>query len=112
MHGSVAKRTDALRPRPYIQGMTPTIHKFSKKSANAPSVHSDDGLVQLPHERDEHVGNVADAPDPVMVQAKKDLDAGLVDTDMHATPGADHERRMLLVPGPGGVPLGVGPQKR
>lgn len=107
MHGSVAKRTDALRPRPYIQGMTPTIHKFSKKSANAPIVHSDDGLVQLPHERDEYVGNVASAPDPVMVQAKKDLDAGQVDTDMHATPGADHERRMRLVPGPGGVPLGA-----
>lgn len=107
MHGSVAKRTDALHPRPYIQGMKPTTRKHSKTSASAPGVHPDDGLVQLPHERDEQVGNVAAAPDPVMVQAKKDLDAGQVDTDMHATPGADHERRMRLVPGPGGVPLGA-----
>ncbi len=107
MQGSVAKRTDALRTHPYIQGMKPTIHKHSRISANAPSLHSDDGLVHLPHERDEQVGNVAVAPNPVMVQAKEDLDAGQVDTDMHATPGADHERRMRLVPGPGGVPLGA-----
>ena len=87
--------------------MNPTTHKHSKTSTNAPGVHSDDGPMPLPHERDEQVGNVAAAPDPVMAQAKKDLDAGQVDTDMHATPGADHERRMRLVPGPGGVPLGA-----
>jgi hypothetical protein len=37
-----------------------------------------------------------------MVQAKRDLDAGMVDTDMHATPGLDAELRKKMVPGPGG----------
>ena len=39
-----------------------------------------------------------------MVQAKRDIDAGLVDTDMHATPGLDADLRARLVPGPGGKP--------
>lgn len=56
----------------------------------------------LPHERDQSANTTAEAPDPMMVQAKRDLDAGLVDTDMRATPGADAERRARLVPGPGG----------
>ncbi|MDP2870621.1 hypothetical protein [Methyloversatilis sp.] len=36
-------------------------------------------------------------PDPVMVQAKRDIDAGMVDTDMHAAPGLDAELRARLV---------------
>jgi hypothetical protein len=40
----------------------------------------------------------------VIAQAKRDLDAGLVDTDMRATPGLDAEQREKLVPGPGGKP--------
>jgi hypothetical protein len=43
-------------------------------------------------------------PDPVIKQAKRDIDAGLVDTDMWATPGLDAERRRELVPGPAGKP--------
>ena len=58
--------------------------------------------LKLPHERDESNQGDAVAPDPVMVQAKLDIDAGLVDTDMRATPGLDNERREQLVPGPGG----------
>jgi hypothetical protein len=50
------------------------------------------------------VNDVAVAPDPVIQQAKRDIDAGLVDTDMHATPGLDAARRARLVPGPGGKP--------
>lgn len=56
----------------------------------------------LPHDRDESNGVTAAEPDPAMVQAKRDLDAGLVDTDMRATPGLDAQRRDHLVPGPGG----------
>lgn len=37
-----------------------------------------------------------------MVQAQRDIEAGLVDTDMRSTPGLDAERRAQLVPGPGG----------
>ncbi len=36
------------------------------------------------------------------MHAKRDLDAGMVDTDMHATPGLDAAQRAKLVPGPGG----------
>lgn len=56
----------------------------------------------LPHERDETAGDVAVAVDPVIAQAGRDIDAGLVDTDMRATPGLDAQRRGRLVPGPGG----------
>lgn len=56
----------------------------------------------LPHERDESTDTTAEAPDPLMVQAKRDIDAGLVDTDMHATPGLDAQLRARLVPGPRG----------
>ena len=43
-----------------------------------------------------------------MVQAKRDIDAGMVDTDMRATPGLDAELRARLVPGPGGKPPSTG----
>ncbi len=58
----------------------------------------------LPHERDQSTHSTAAQPDPVIVQAKRDIDAGWVDTDMHATPGLDAQRRATLVPGPGGNP--------
>lgn len=73
----------------------------SPRSAEAPG--SAAGLA-LPHERDESPDPSAVEPDPVMVQAQRDLDAGLVDTDMRATPGLDADRRKRLVPGPGGKP--------
>lgn len=58
----------------------------------------------LPHERDESTDSTAQAPDPMMVQAEIDIDAGLVDTDMHATPGLNAKLRSAMVPGPGGKP--------
>ena len=71
------------------------------RRANTPG--PTEGLA-LPHERDESTQTTAAAPDPVMVQAKRDIDAGLVDTDMRATPGLHAELRARLVPGPGGKP--------
>ena len=62
----------------------------------------------LPHERDESGPVSATLPDPVMAQAKRDIDAGLVDTDMRSTPGLDAKRRATLVPGPGGKPPSSG----
>ena len=59
----------------------------------------------LPHERDESPDPSSAAPDPVIAQARRDIDAGMVDTDMHATPGLDAKLRVRLVPGPGGKPL-------
>jgi len=71
------------------------------RGAKAPKLAPD---LPLPHERDESTHMTAAAPDPQMVQAKRDIDAGQVDTDMHATPGLDAQRRARLVPGPGGQP--------
>jgi hypothetical protein len=58
----------------------------------------------LPHERDQSTPAAALDPDSAVAQAKRDIDAGLVDTDMRATPGLDAERRARLVPGAGGKP--------
>lgn len=58
----------------------------------------------LPHERDQSLHSVAATPDPLMVQAHRDIEAGMVDTDMRATPGVDAQRRAKLVPGAGGKP--------
>lgn len=60
----------------------------------------------LPHERDESTGSADDPPRELMKQAARDIQRGLVDTDMRATPGLDAERRRALVPGPGGAPPG------
>ena len=58
--------------------------------------------LKLPHERDESVGAAGQAPRKVIEQARRDLEAGQVDTDMRATPGLDAQRRGKLVkPGPG-----------
>jgi hypothetical protein len=64
---------------------------------------SDSGL-PLPHERDESPDAAPAVPDPLMTQAKRDIDAGLVDTDMHATPGQNAKLRERMVPGAGGKP--------
>jgi hypothetical protein len=56
----------------------------------------------LPHERDESPDPASVSPDPVIAQAQRDIDAGMVDTDMRATPGLDAKLRVRLVPGPGG----------
>ena len=90
-----ARPTEASQPRP----------RPSNETQGALAVVSDSGLL-LPHERDESVSTVAEAPDPVIAQAKRDIDAGLVDTDMRATPGLDANRRAKLVPGAGGKPPG------
>ena len=55
----------------------------------------------LPHERDETSGPGATAdgpPSEVMEQARKDLEAGLVDTDMRNGAGLDAAERERLVP--------------
>lgn len=56
----------------------------------------------LPHERDESTDASGGSPDPIMAQAKRDIDAGMVDTDMRATSGLDVKLPARMVPGPGG----------
>jgi hypothetical protein len=64
-----------------------------RKKGDAPAL-------PLPHEREQAPGHVNPTPQPEIAQAKRDLDAGLVDTDMHATPGLDAQRRARAVPAP------------
>lgn len=76
-----------------------------KKTAKTPEPQPLEGTpLKLPHERDEHTDMTNDKPDPVILQAYKDLKQGQVDTDMRATPGQDAERRARDVPGAGGQP--------
>ncbi|MEO5733831.1 MAG: hypothetical protein ABIN96_05940 [Rubrivivax sp.] len=63
-----------------------------------PPGKADAADLALPHERDTASGHVAVEPDPAITQAKKDLDAGQVDTDLWGTAGLDHQRREQLVP--------------
>ncbi len=53
--------------------------------------------LKLPHERDASFGAAGRAPRKEMEQARRDLEAGQVDTDMRATPGLDAQRRRRLV---------------
>ena len=64
----------------------------------------------LPHERDEASGQAAPQTDPVIEQAHRDIEAGLVDTDMRATPGLDAARREAMVAGKSVKSVGPGPQ--
>jgi hypothetical protein len=48
---------------------------------------TNDGGKRLPHERDESPDGHDKAPRGVMRQAADDLSQGLVDTDLHGTPG-------------------------
>lgn len=51
----------------------------------------------LPHERDQSTGQTDPRPNKVIRQAKADIDQGLVDTDLRATPGLDAQRREKLL---------------
>jgi hypothetical protein len=88
------KRNPA-RPSPPAQAKTGGKGLSGPTSAE----QSADGL-HLPHERDQDHGQVARAPDPVIEQARRDLAAGQVDTDMRATPGLDAARRGRMVSTP------------
>lgn len=53
--------------------------------------------LQLPHERDESADATDGQPDAVMAQAQRDIENGLVDTDLRATPGLDAAERERLL---------------
>jgi hypothetical protein len=53
--------------------------------------------MRLPHERDESTQAGPSGPRQVMLRAKRDLDAGLVDTDLRNTPGLDARQRTKLL---------------
>lgn len=59
------------------------------RKINTDAKMDDDGAKRLPHERDESPEGRDKAPRGVMRQAADDLAQGLVDTDLHGTPGMD-----------------------
>jgi hypothetical protein len=81
------------------RSLRPNAHVGVARSPTAPgSLPAQDGQrLPMPNERDERPGEVNPEPQDVMVQAKKDLDAGLVDTDMRATGGLDDAHRRDLL---------------
>jgi hypothetical protein len=83
------------RPLPAVGAPAPDLHAV-------PAPAGPSGTTTAAPGSPEHY--TAAAPDPVIEQAKRDIDAGLVDTDMRATPGLDAARRKALVPGPAGKP--------
>jgi hypothetical protein len=58
------------------------------RKVNTDDKIKNDGVKRMPHERDESPDGQDKAPRGVMKQAAADLAQGLVDTDLHATPGA------------------------
>lgn len=73
------------------------------KAPVAPGLHEPPGSagdLALPHERDESPRAPAEvSPQPVIDQARRDIEGGLVDTDLRATPGLDAEQRERLLRG-------------
>lgn len=71
--------------------------KSRTKPAHKPTPAAPAIKAKLPHLREQSPGSVGTEPRKVIQQAYKDLQAGLVDTDMRATPGLDAQRRNTLV---------------
>jgi hypothetical protein len=69
----------------------------TRRMPNMPRRRPRTKRLRLPHERDASPDTTAPEPDPMIVQAKRDLDAGLVDTDLRTTPGLDAEQRERLL---------------
>lgn len=71
--------------------------RSSKPSNDAATPATPTVKSKLPHVREQSSGSVGTEPRKVIQQAYRDLQAGLVDTDMRATPGLDAQRRRQLV---------------
>ena len=61
--------------------------KLKHSTINTDTPIKDDGVKRMPHERDESPDGLDQEPRGVMKQAAADLERGLVDTDLRATPG-------------------------
>jgi len=89
-----------MKARPHV---VKTHHKQPRFVRNPPIAQGAPGGTEtpdlaLPHEHDESIsGETNPEPQPEIRQAYEDLKAGLVDTDMRATPGLDARRRRALL---------------
>jgi hypothetical protein len=51
-----------------------------------------DGVKRMPHERDESPEGQGNKQHTIIEQAAKDIDSGMVDTDLHNQPGVQKPR--------------------
>ena len=79
-----------------VQGATRNIRGPSA-SDQAKKPDEPDDPMRMPFEHDQSSDASAEQPHEKMRQAKRDLDAGLVDTDLRNTPGQDAERQRELL---------------
>lgn len=79
------------------EGATRTIR--GQPANNQPPSGNDEteDAMRMPFEQDQSSDSSAEQPHDKMRQAKKDLDAGLVDTDLWGSPGQDAERQRELL---------------
>lgn len=97
-------RPSADEHDPLHPGSGPVHVKRTPVAPGSMPAPQDDDELKMPHERDQSVeDSTAKKPDPHMLQAKKDLDAGQMDTDMRNVPGLDAQRRADAVGGAGGA---------
>lgn len=88
-----------MKARPHVASAPskPSSPPGGPPPASGSSLKEDGDGLPLPHERDEETGQTASEPAPEMKQAYEDIEAGLVDTDLRATPGLDAQRRRALL---------------
>jgi len=91
-------RTTAPTPRTPATRPTKAPEAAGKVAPSGGSESSPkDAESLLPHDREQSKQTVAPTPNAVVRQAKDDVDAGMVDTDMRVTP--DAQRRTKVSPG-------------
>lgn len=88
---------------PAAPGPAAYVSRTPRTPGSVPEEDAEEHL-QLPHELDQNLDMTGGKTQPVIQQAARDLERGLVDTAMRATPGLDAQQRKRDVPGPGGEP--------
>lgn len=59
---------------------------------NTDAKTQNDGVKRMPHERDESPEGQGNKQHTIIEQAAKDIDSGMVDTDLHNQPGVQKPR--------------------
>ncbi|QJD90068.1 hypothetical protein HH213_08140 [Duganella dendranthematis] len=59
---------------------------------NTDAKTQNDGVKRMPHERDESPEGQGNKQHTIIEQAAKDIDSGMVDTDLHNQPGLQKPR--------------------
>ena len=92
-----------LPPYPHARPPEPPVVPSTPGTSDTPDTEPqalptrDNPAGWLPASADPVEGPIDAQPRPVIEQAKRDLDAGQVDTDLRGTPGLDAERRARLL---------------